>query len=57
MPLFSLLDIWAYKKETRNALDNILQIICAVMATWTPEQLELKKPLALPGRPSVEKVI
>ena len=55
MDLVSLLDIWANKKDTRNALDNMLQIICAVIATWTPEQSELKKPLALPGRPSLER--
>ena len=49
----SHLDIWANKKDTRKALEIILQTICMVIAICNPEQLDLKKPLALPGRPSM----
>lgn len=48
----SLLDIWVKKKETKKALESILQIIWRVIAICTPLQFDSKKPLALPGRPS-----
>ena len=51
--LVSLLDIWAKIKDTKKALEIMLQIICTVMAICNPSQSDLKKPLALPGRPSV----
>lgn len=47
----SLLDICVKKKETKKALESILQIIWRVIAICTPLQFDSKKPLALPGRP------
>lgn len=48
----SLLVIWVKKKETKKALESMLQIIWRVIAICNPLQFVSKKPLALPGRPS-----
>mmetsp|Transcript_10672 Transcript_10672/g.25688 ORF Transcript_10672/g.25688 Transcript_10672/m.25688 type:complete len:126 (+) Transcript_10672:811-1188(+) len=49
--LDSLLDMREKRKDTRKALAHMLKIIWTVMAACNPRQSDLKKPLALPGKP------